>query len=98
MNTKPLNFRVTDQLKDDFMTTCKLNCTTMTSEIVKFMSKYISDESQRFKQYQIESREINNLKRERLIHQPIYETHGNLIKDPVTQTWVDRNVWESLND
>jgi len=79
------------------MTTCKLNCTTMTSEIVKFMSKYISDESQRFKQYQIESREINNLKRERL-NQPIYETHGNLIKDPVTQTWVDKNIWEALND
>ncbi len=93
MNTKLLNFRVTDQVKDDFMTTCKLNCTNMTSEIVRFMGKYISDENQRFKQYQIESKEINNLKRERL-NQPIYETHGNLIKDPVTQTWVDKNTWE----
>jgi len=97
MNTKPLNFRVTDQLKDDFMTTCKLNCTTMTSEIVKFMSKYISDESQRFKQYQIESREINNLKRQKL-NQTVYETHGDMIKDPTTQTWVNKNTWETSYD
>ena len=97
MNTTLLNFRVTDQVKDDFMATCKLNCTSMTSEIVRFMNQYISGESKRFKQYQIESKEINNLKRERL-NQPIYETHGNLIKDPVTQTWVDKNTWESSND
>lgn len=41
MKTTLLNFRVTDQVKDDFMTTCKLNCTSMTSEIVMFMNQYI---------------------------------------------------------
>ena len=97
MNTTLLNFRVIDQVKDDFMTTCKLNCTSMTSEIVRFMNQYISDESQRFKTYQIESKEINNLKKKRL-NQPIYETHGNMIKDPVTQTWVDKNTWENSYD
>ena len=61
------------------------------------MSKYISDENKRFKQYQIESKEINNLKKQRL-NQPIYETHGNLIKDPVTQTWINKNTWESSHD
>ncbi|CAC9538247.1 hypothetical protein [uncultured Gammaproteobacteria bacterium] len=75
MNTTLLNFRVTNQVKDDFMTICKLNCTSMTSEIVRFMNRYISDESKRFKSYQIESMEINNLKKQRL-NQPIYKTHG----------------------
>ena len=97
MNTTLLNFRVTDQVKNDFMTTCKLNCTSMTSEIVRFMNQYISNENKRFKQCQIESKEINNLKKQRL-NQPIYETHGNLIKDPVTQTWINKNTWESSYD
>ena len=97
MNTTLLNFRVTDQVKDDFMTTCKLNCTSMTSEIVRFMSKYISDENQRFKEYQLDSKEINNLKRQKL-NQTVYETHGDMIKDPVTQTWVNKNTWETSYD
>jgi hypothetical protein len=57
------------------------------------MNQYISSESKRFKSYQIESKEINDLKRQKL-NQPIYETHGNMIKDPVTQTWVNKNDWE----
>lgn len=97
MNTTLLNFRVTDQIKDDFMTTCKLNCTSMTSEIVRFMNQYISNESKRFKSYQIESKEINDLKRQKL-NQPIYETHGDLIKDPITQTWIKKDTWESSYD
>jgi hypothetical protein len=59
----------------------------MTSEIVRFMNQYISSESKRFKSYQIESKEINDLKRQRL-NQPIYETHGDMIKD----------TWESSYD
>jgi hypothetical protein len=65
----------------------------MTSEIVRFMNQYISNESKRFKSYQVESKEINDLKRQKL-NQPVYETHGNMIKDPVTQTWVNKNDWE----
>ncbi len=97
MNTTLLNFRVTDQVKDDFMTTCQLNCTSMTSEIVRFMNQYISDENKRFKSYQIDSKEINDLKRRKL-NQPVYERHGNLIKDPVTQTRVNKTTWESSYD
>ena len=97
MNTILLNFRVTDQVKEDFMTTCKLNCTSMTSEIVRFMSQYISDECKRFKSYQIESKEINDLKKRKL-NQTVYETHGNLIKDPITQTWIKKENWEELYD
>jgi hypothetical protein len=66
----------------------------MTSEIVRFMNKYISDESKRFKTYQIESKEINDLKRQKL-NQPTYETHGNMIKDPNTHTWIKKDEWEN---
>ena len=64
----------------------------MTSEIVRFMNQYISDENKRFKRYQIESKEINNSRKQK-IKQPIYETHGNLIKDPLTQTWISKDTW-----
>jgi hypothetical protein len=69
----------------------------MTSEIVRFMNQYISDENKRFKSYQIDSKEINDLKRRKL-NQPVYERHGNLIKDPVTQTRVNKTTWESSYD
>jgi len=97
MNTTLLNFRVTDQVKDDFMTTCKLNCTSMTSEIVRFMNQYISDENKRFKQYQVESKEINDLKKQRL-NQPVYEIHGGLIKDSFTHTCNKETRWEDSYD
>jgi len=95
MNTTLLNFRVTDQVKNDFMTTCKLNCTTMTSEIVRFMNKYISDENKRFKSYQIDSQEINELKRRRLDIFPIQEeTIGDLLTTPL----MGKYRWEDSYD
>ncbi|MBT6402406.1 hypothetical protein HOK09_03010 [Candidatus Woesearchaeota archaeon] len=97
MDTTLLNFRVTSQVKEDFMTTCRLNCTSMTSEIVRFMNQYISNESKRFKSYQMESKEINDLKKRRL-KQSIHETHRDLVKDPLTQTWVNKSIWESSYD
>ena len=97
MNTTLLNFRVTDQVKNDFMTTCKLNCTTMTSEIVRFMNKYISDENKRFKSYQIDSQEINELKRRRLDRFPI-QTQEETIGDLLTTPLMGKYRWEDSYD
>ena len=95
MNTTLLNLRVSNQVKDDFQTVCKLNSTTMTGEIVRFMSQFITDEIKRFKDYQNDSKEIEHLKKKRVTNNikqtPIYETHGDMIKDPFTQTWVNKN-------
>jgi hypothetical protein len=67
----------------------------MTGEIVRFMSQFITDEIKRFKDYQNDSKEIEHLKKKRLTNNikrtPIYETHGDMIKDPFTQTWVNKN-------
>ena len=68
----------------------------MTGEIVRFMSRFVTDEIKRFKDYQGKSKEIDHFKKKRTTNktveqQPTYETHGNLIKDPLTQTWVDKN-------
>ena len=61
-----LNFNLSNQVKSDFNTICKLNCTTMTSELVRFINNYISQENVRFKSYQVDSKEINELKQRKL--------------------------------
>lgn len=90
MNTTLLNFRAPNDIKDDFMKVCKLNCTTMTSEFVKFMLEFISEGSNRVKDYQTEfencNKEFTNSNLER---------HGNLIKDPVSGTWVSESDWRN---
>jgi len=66
MNTTLMNFNVPTNVKDDFQTVCRLNCTSMTSELVRFINTFISTENKRFKSYKIESKEINELKRKKL--------------------------------
>jgi len=52
--------------KDDFKTVCTFNQSNMTSEIVRFINNYISQESIRLKQYQVSSKELNELKQRKL--------------------------------
>jgi len=66
MNTTLMNFNVPTQVKNDFQTVCRLNCTSMTSELVRFINTFVLDESKRMKSYKIESKEINKLKRNKL--------------------------------
>jgi len=69
----PLNIRVPINIKRDFHTICRINCTTMTSEFVRFMNTFISSENKRFRSYKIESKEINELKRSKLDKPKVYK-------------------------
>jgi len=62
----PLNIRVPIDIKNDFHTICQINRSTITSEFVRFMKAFISDENKRFQTYQVESQQINELKRKKL--------------------------------
>ena len=90
MNTTLLNFRAPDEIKDDFMKVCQLNCTTMTSEFVKFMLDFISEGNKRIQNYKVESSNLNNKSID-----PTIERYGNLIKDPSTSTWVTADEWDN---
>jgi len=72
MNTTLMNFNVPTKIKNDFQTVCRLNCTTMTSELVRFINTFISTENKRFKSYHVESKEINELKRTKLDKPKVY--------------------------
>jgi len=89
-NTTLMNFRAPNQVKNEFNRVCKLTCTTMTSEIVKFMMNFITEGNQRIKKYQIEPIKVT----EPTIDQTV-ERHGNLIKDPSTSTWVTVDEWNN---
>ena len=90
MNTTLLNFRAPDEIKDDFMKVCQLNCTTMTSEFVKFMLEFISEGNERIQNYKVESNNLNNKSVD-----PVIERHGHLIKDPSTSTWITADEWNN---
>ena len=91
MNTTLLNFRAPDRIKDDFMEVCKLNCTTMTSELVKSMLEFISEGNERIRSYETESNKLNN----QSTADSTLERHGNLIKD-TNGTWVNANDWNAF--
>ncbi len=69
-NTTLMNFNIPDQIKQDFHTVCKFNQTSMTSELVRFINNYISQENTRLKQYQVSSKELNELKQRKFNRQP----------------------------
>ena len=85
-NTTLMNFNIPNQIKDDFHTVCKFNQSTMTSEIVRFINTYISQEGSRLKQYQQTSNEINELKQRKLTTQPPI---------PQSQRSFKQNTWET---
>jgi hypothetical protein len=75
-NTTMMTMNIPNQIKDDFKTVCTFNQSTMTSEIVRFINTYISQEGSRLKQYQQTSKEINELKQRKLTTQtPIPQLH-----------------------
>jgi hypothetical protein len=69
-NTTLMNFNIPNQIKQDFHTVCKFNQTSMTSELVRFINNYISQENTRLKQYQVSSKELNELKQRKFNRQP----------------------------
>ncbi len=83
-NTTLMNFRAPNQVKNDFNQICKLTCTNMTAEIVRFMMEFISEGNQRIKDRQIKP-----------TIDPNVERYGNLIKDPSTSTWVSVDEWNN---
>ena len=68
-------------------------------ELKKMKAQYkdVKAFSEGWEQAKTKRKEINDLKRQKL-NQPIYETHGDLIKDPVTHTWIKKDTWESSYD
>ena len=70
-NTSTLtSFKIPNQIKGDFYTVCKLKQSSMTSEIVRLVTHFISSENTRLKSYQLTSKEINELKQRKLTTQP----------------------------
>ena len=53
---------------------------TMTSEIVRFINNYISQEHIKLKQYQISSKELNELKQRKLSSKPPVQRHFQSMK------------------
>ena len=81
-NTTLMNFNIPNQIKDDFKTVCTFNQSTMTSEIVRFINTYISQEGSRLKQYQQTSNEINELKQRKLTTKPPIQHQHRTFKEP----------------
>ena len=89
-NTTLMNFRAPNQVKNEFNQICKLTCTNMTAEIVRFMMEFTSEGNKKIKDYQIESNQVDKSD----INSTV-ERYGNLIKDPSTSTWITADEWNN---
>ena len=86
-NTSTLtSFKIPNQIKDDFHTVCKLNQSSMTSEIVRLVTHFISSENTRLKSYQLTSKEINELKQRKLTPPTHFHSQPRTMK---------QEIWES---
>ena len=81
MESTLTSFKIPQQVKKDFYTVCRLNQTSMTGEIVRLVKGYISQESNKFKTYQLTSREINELK-QRKLSKPVSHPPINPLREP----------------
>ena len=81
-NTTMMTMNIPNHIKDDFKTVCTFNQSTMTSEIVRFINNYISQEHIKLKQYQISSKEINELKQRKLTTKPPVPQLHRTFKEP----------------
>jgi hypothetical protein len=66
MESTLTTFKIPNQIKNDFHTICQLKQSSMTGEIVRLVTNYISQESNKFKTYQLTSQELNELKQKKL--------------------------------
>ena len=85
-NTTMMTMNIPNQIKEDFKTVCMFNQSTMTSEVVRFINHYISQEGSRLKQYQQTSKEINELKQRKLVKpSPVHQQYRPMKQE----TWED---------
>ena len=85
-NTTLMNFNIPNQIKDDFKTVCTFNQSNMTSEIVRFINNYISQESIRLKQYQVSSKELNELKQRKLTPPTHFHSQPRTMKQEIRES------------
>ena len=76
MNTTLITLNVPNKIKDDFYTVCKVNQSSMTSEIVRFMNHFISEEVEKFKQNRVNTKEINEFKQRIPSVPPKHQPHN----------------------
>jgi hypothetical protein len=68
MESTLTTFKIPNQIKNDFHTICKLKQSSMTGEIVRLVTNYVSQESNKFKTYQLTSQELNELKQKKYLN------------------------------
>jgi hypothetical protein len=84
MESTLTTFKIPNQIKNDFHTICQLKQSSMTGEIVRLVTNYISQESNKFKTYQLTSQELNELKQKKskpISHLPINRVRGTRWED-----------------
>jgi hypothetical protein len=81
MESTLTTFKIPNQIKHDFHTICRLKQSSMTGEIVRLVTNYISQENTKLKQYQISSRELNELKQRKLTKTPVINQYRPMKQD-----------------
>lgn len=82
-----MNIRVPEELKDTFHGVCKENHTYMTTEIIRFIKTFVIEQSKVAST--TPKRPCSHDENNRNVDPDKLERWGNLVKDPLSKTWVN---------
>ena len=86
-----MNVRIPEDLKDNFQDVCKRNHTYMTTEIIRFMKDFITKDVKE----NLSVQQNLTLSKKSKLHEVNLETWGELIRHPITKTWMSKNEYYS---
>lgn len=86
-----MNVRIPGELKDNFQDVCKRNHTYMTTEIIRFMKDFITNDAKENRSVQ----QKQTLPKKSKLNEVNLETWGELIRHPITKTWMSKDEYFS---
>ena len=84
-----MNFRLPEDLKDEFYLICKRKHTYMTSELVRFIIRFVREEVSN--EYDLQDK-LKKLERPTSKESKL-NTWGSRIQDPITKTWMTKEEY-----
>lgn len=83
-----INFRVSKATKRIFDDVCKFNHTSRTTMLTNLMRQHINEMAPQINEYANNTKTISKVLKAKDQTENKPERWGDLIKDPITQTWV----------
>lgn len=89
-----INFRVSKKTKQIFDDVCRFNHTNRTTMLINLMRRHINEMTPQIDEYSKNTKTISKVLESESKSNNKPERWGNLIKDPITQTWIPSDQYK----